>query len=84
VKWVYAVDLVNPRVRAAEANTRHGPGSVRALRVPEGFDGRDRTGCGISRQGLYLQFANKEALFRAAVRQEHDTALDEVSGSLDQ
>ena len=37
---------------------------------------------GISRQGLYLRFANKEALFRAAVRQELDTALDEVSRHL--
>src|SRR3954463_12558589 len=36
----------------------------------------------ISRQGLYLHFANKEALFRAAVRQELDTALGEVSRSL--
>jgi TetR/AcrR family transcriptional regulator of autoinduction and epiphytic fitness len=38
----------------------------------------------ISRQGLYLQFANKDALFRAAVRQELDTALDEVSRSLNE
>lgn len=33
----------------------------------------------ISRQGLYLQFANKEALFRAAVRQELDTGLCDVA-----
>ncbi|MFI9761180.1 TetR/AcrR family transcriptional regulator [Streptomyces sp. NPDC051963] len=38
----------------------------------------------ISRQGLYLHFPNKEALFRAAVRQELDTALDEVSRRLDE
>jgi AcrR family transcriptional regulator len=38
----------------------------------------------ISRQGLYLYFATKEALFRAAVRQELDTALTEVSRYLDQ
>ncbi|MEU9883525.1 TetR/AcrR family transcriptional regulator [Streptomyces phaeochromogenes] len=37
---------------------------------------------GISRQGLYLRYANKEALFRAAVRRELDTALDEVSRHL--
>src|ERR1700676_1653704 len=37
----------------------------------------------ISRQGLYLYFASKEALFRAAVRQELDTALSEVSHCLD-
>lgn len=36
----------------------------------------------ISRQGLYLHFANKDALFRAAVRQELDTALSEVSRCL--
>src|SRR5919112_3391034 len=36
----------------------------------------------ISRQGLYLHFANKEALFRAAVRQELDTALGDASRSL--
>lgn len=36
----------------------------------------------ISRQGLYLHFANKEALFRAAVRQELETALSEVSDRL--
>jgi AcrR family transcriptional regulator len=33
---------------------------------------------GISRQGLYLHFASKAALFRAAVGQELDTALDEA------
>ena len=38
----------------------------------------------ISRQGLYLHFANKEALFRAAVRQELDTALGDVSRCLDE
>ena len=38
----------------------------------------------ISRQGLYLHFANKDALFRAAVRQELDTALGDVSRSLDE
>src|SRR6266550_8834267 len=38
----------------------------------------------ISRQGLYLHFANKEALFRAAVRQELDTALGDVSRCLNQ
>jgi TetR/AcrR family transcriptional regulator, regulator of autoinduction and epiphytic fitness len=37
----------------------------------------------ISRAGLYLYFANKEALFRAAVRQEVDTALAEASRCLD-
>jgi AcrR family transcriptional regulator len=36
----------------------------------------------ISRQGLYLHFANKEALFRAAVRQELDTALGDASRCL--
>src|SRR3954454_12059275 len=36
----------------------------------------------ISRQGLYLHFANKDALFRAAVRQELDTALGDVSRCL--
>jgi len=36
----------------------------------------------ISRQGLYLHFANKDALFRAAVRQELDTALGEVARCL--
>jgi AcrR family transcriptional regulator len=39
---------------------------------------------GISRQGLYLYFAGKEALFRAAVRQELDTALDDASRCLDE
>ena len=38
----------------------------------------------ISRQGLYLQFANKEALFRAAVRQELETALGDVSRCLNE
>ena len=38
----------------------------------------------ISRQGLYLHFANKEALFRAAVRQELDIALGEVAASLNE
>jgi TetR/AcrR family transcriptional regulator of autoinduction and epiphytic fitness len=38
----------------------------------------------ISRQGLYLYFASKEELFRAAVRQELDTALTEASRCLDQ
>jgi AcrR family transcriptional regulator len=37
----------------------------------------------ISRQGLYLYFASKEALFRAAVRQELDTALGDASRRLD-
>jgi AcrR family transcriptional regulator len=37
----------------------------------------------ISRQGLYLHFASKEALFRAAVRQELDTALADASRCLD-
>src|ERR1700730_15462523 len=37
----------------------------------------------ISRQGLYLYFASKEALFRAAVRQELDSALAEASHCLD-
>ena len=36
----------------------------------------------ISRQGLYLHFANKDALFRAAVRQELDTALGDASRCL--
>jgi TetR/AcrR family transcriptional regulator of autoinduction and epiphytic fitness len=36
----------------------------------------------ISRQGLYLHFASKEALFRAAVRQELDAALDDASRCL--
>jgi TetR/AcrR family transcriptional regulator, regulator of autoinduction and epiphytic fitness len=38
----------------------------------------------ISRQGLYLYFASKEALFRAAVRQELDTALGEASCCLNE
>src|SRR3954470_16529542 len=38
----------------------------------------------ISRQGLYLHFANKEALFRAAVSQELNTALGEVSRCLNE
>jgi TetR/AcrR family transcriptional regulator of autoinduction and epiphytic fitness len=38
----------------------------------------------ISRQGLYLYFASKEALFRAAVRQELDTALAEACRCLDE
>jgi AcrR family transcriptional regulator len=38
----------------------------------------------ISRQGLYLYFASKEDLFRAAVRQELDTALSEASQCLDE
>ena len=38
----------------------------------------------ISRQGLYVHFANKEALFRAAVRQELDIALGEVCASLNE
>src|ERR1700704_2610631 len=38
----------------------------------------------ISRQGLYLHFANKEALFRAAVRQELDTALGDASRCLNE
>ena len=37
---------------------------------------------GISRQGLYLRFANKAALFRAAVRQEFDVALGDVDRCL--
>jgi TetR/AcrR family transcriptional regulator, regulator of autoinduction and epiphytic fitness len=36
----------------------------------------------ISRQGLYLHFPNKDALFRAAVRHELDTALGDVSRCL--
>src|SRR4051812_48159424 len=36
----------------------------------------------ISRQGLYLHFANKDALFRAAVRQELDTALAQAARCL--
>jgi TetR/AcrR family transcriptional regulator of autoinduction and epiphytic fitness len=39
---------------------------------------------GMSRQGLYLHFASKDELFRAAVRQELDTALAEVSRCLDE
>src|ERR1700760_1814976 len=39
---------------------------------------------GISRQGLYLYFASKEALFRAAVCQELDTALADASRGLDE
>ncbi len=38
----------------------------------------------ISRQGIYLYFASKEALFQAAVRQELDTALAEASRCLDE
>src|SRR3954467_14783501 len=38
----------------------------------------------ISRQGLYLHFASKDALFRAAVRRELDTALGEASRCLDE
>src|SRR6201981_254149 len=38
----------------------------------------------ISRQGLYLRFASKDALFRAAVRHELDSALGEVSRCLDE
>jgi TetR/AcrR family transcriptional regulator, regulator of autoinduction and epiphytic fitness len=38
---------------------------------------------GISRQGLYLQFASKEALFLAAVGRELDAALAEASRCLD-
>src|SRR5260370_11515431 len=38
----------------------------------------------ISRKGLYLRFASKDALFRAAVRHELDTALGEVSRCLDE
>jgi AcrR family transcriptional regulator len=37
---------------------------------------------GISRQGLYLYFASKEDLFRAAVRRELDTALADASRCL--
>jgi AcrR family transcriptional regulator len=39
---------------------------------------------GISRQGLYLHFANKEALFRAAVGYELDTALGDASRCLNE
>jgi AcrR family transcriptional regulator len=38
----------------------------------------------ISRQGLYLHFASKEALFRAAVHQELDTALADASRCLNE
>jgi AcrR family transcriptional regulator len=38
----------------------------------------------ISRQALYLRYANKEALFRAAVRQELDNALSDVALCLDE
>src|SRR5580692_9665228 len=38
----------------------------------------------VSRQGLYLRFANKDALFRAAVRQEIDNALGDASRCLEQ
>src|SRR3954470_24901736 len=38
----------------------------------------------ISRQGLYLHFANKEALFRAAVSQELNTALGDASRCLNE
>jgi TetR/AcrR family transcriptional regulator, regulator of autoinduction and epiphytic fitness len=38
----------------------------------------------ISRQGLYLYFANKDALFRAAVRQELDTALGDAARCLNE
>src|SRR3984957_4896558 len=38
----------------------------------------------ISRQGLYLYFATKEALFRAAVRQELDVALSEALACMGQ
>jgi AcrR family transcriptional regulator len=38
----------------------------------------------ISRQGLYLYFSSKEALFRAAVRQELDAALAEASRCLNE
>ena len=38
----------------------------------------------ISRQGLYLYFASKEALFRAAVRQELATALGDASRCLNE
>ena len=39
---------------------------------------------GISRQGLYLYFASKEALFRAAVGQELESALRDASRCLDE
>jgi AcrR family transcriptional regulator len=38
----------------------------------------------ISRQGLYSHFANKEALFRAAVRHGLETALGDASRCLNQ
>jgi TetR/AcrR family transcriptional regulator of autoinduction and epiphytic fitness len=38
----------------------------------------------ISRQGLYLHFANKDALFRAAIHHELDTALDEAARNLNE
>src|SRR3954453_2877675 len=38
----------------------------------------------ISRQGLYLHYANKDALFRAAVSHEIDTALGEASRCLNE
>src|SRR3954453_17223933 len=38
----------------------------------------------ISRQGLYLHFANKDALFRAAVGQELDAALGDVARCLNE
>src|SRR3954454_8187588 len=38
----------------------------------------------ISRQGLYLHFASKDALFRTAVGKELDTALDEVARALNE
>src|SRR3954462_5588433 len=38
----------------------------------------------ISRQGLYRHFANKDALFRAAVRQELDAALGDASRCLNE
>src|SRR5260370_33210746 len=38
----------------------------------------------ISRQGLYLYFASKEALFRAAVRKELATALGDASRCLNE
>ena len=38
---------------------------------------------GLSRQGLYLQFASKEALFRAAVSLELNAALQDASRALD-
>src|ERR1700752_2789802 len=38
----------------------------------------------ISRQGLYLHFASKDALFRAAVRRALETALEDASRRLDE